>query len=157
MFMFRVIGWFLYKPSPPLRLNKYKTSDVTIIIPTIDTDEEAMHEAMRSWVLNEPYEMIIVTVGEETQKELQRIADTSVAADVTRVLRIEKANKRFQLVHGSIPSISLLIGFCSRSFTLGVPRHCGQVASTCARVATYERHTGEARDAVSNAAAVSSL
>lgn len=102
MFLFRVVGYLAYTPQPPLRFgNKFKPQDVTLIIPTIDTDEEAMHEAMRSWVLNQPYEIIIVTVGQEKQKELKRIADTSVAADITRVLQIDKAHKRFQLVHGT--------------------------------------------------------
>lgn len=55
---------------------------------------------MRSWVLNQPYEIIIVTVGNKKQKELKRIADTSVACDITRVLQINRAHKRFQLVHG---------------------------------------------------------
>jgi hypothetical protein len=112
MFLFRVIGWFFYKPQPPSALDKFKTSDVTLIIPTIDTDEEAMHEAMRSWVLNEPKEIIIVTVGDHTQKELQRIAATSIAADITRVLRVEgKANKRTQLVLGIKASTSSLVCF----------------------------------------------
>jgi hypothetical protein len=102
MFGFRVVGYFLYKPQPPLPTDKYKTSDVTLIIPTIDTDEEAMHEAMRSWVLNEPKEILIVTVGEKTQAELERIAATSIASGITRVLRVEgKANKRIQLVLGA--------------------------------------------------------
>jgi hypothetical protein len=102
MFFFRVIGFFLYKPQPPSPNDKYKTSDVTVIIPTIDTDEEAMHEAMRSWVLNEPKEILIVTVGQVTQTELTRIAQTSIAAEITRVLRVDgKANKRIQLVLGA--------------------------------------------------------
>jgi hypothetical protein len=62
MFVFRVIGWMLYKPQPPTPYDKYQCSDVTIIVPTIDADEEAMCEAMRSWVLNEPKEILIVTV-----------------------------------------------------------------------------------------------
>jgi hypothetical protein len=110
MFAFRVIGYFLYKPQPPSFNDKFKTSDVTLIIPTIDTDEEAMHEAMRSWVLNEPKEILIVTVGEETQAELKRIAATSIAADITRVLRVEgKANKRIQLVLGAVPMHDVIV------------------------------------------------
>ena len=102
MFLFRVIGWQMYRPRPPTSEDKFKSADVTLIIPTIDTDEEAMHEAMRSWVLNEPYEILIVTVGEHLQKELQQIASTSLAADITRVLYVEKpANKRIQLVRGT--------------------------------------------------------
>lgn len=92
----------MYKPRPPTYDNKHKTTDVTLIVPTIDTDEEAMHEAMRSWFLNEPYEIIIVTAGEDTQKELQRIASTSVAASITRVLKVDKPHKRYQLVHGML-------------------------------------------------------
>lgn len=108
MFLFRVIGWQLYRPLPPTSLDKFKTEDVTLIIPTIDTDEEAMHEAMRSWVLNEPYEILIITVGEHLQKELQHIASTSLAADITRVLYVEKpANKRIQLVHGAFAHLLL--------------------------------------------------
>ena len=108
MFLFRVIGWQLYRPQPPSNADKFKCEDVTLIIPTIDTDEEAMHEAMRSWVLNEPYEILIITVGEHLQKELQHIASTSLAADITRVLYVEKpANKRIQLVHGAFAHLLL--------------------------------------------------
>ena len=63
MFAFRVFGWFMYKPRPPSPDDKFKSTDVTLIIPTIDCDEEAMHEAMRSWIMNEPAEIIIITVG----------------------------------------------------------------------------------------------
>lgn len=111
MFLFRVLGYLLYKPQPPTSVDSFRTGDVTLIIPTIDTDEEAMHEAMRSWVLNEPHAIIIVTVGEHLQKELQQIAATSIAADITTVLYVEKpANKRIQLVHGT--SALLLVAGC---------------------------------------------
>jgi hypothetical protein len=110
MFAFRVLGWQLYRPQPPTPTDKFKTENVTLIIPTIDTDEEAMHEAMRSWVLNEPYEILIITVGENLQKELQHIASTSLAADITRVLYVEKpANKRIQLVHGMLSRHSMVM------------------------------------------------
>lgn len=110
MFLFRVIGWQMYRPQPPTSMDKFKCEDVTLIIPTIDTDEEAMHEAMRSWVLNEPYEILIVTVGEHLQKELQAIAASSLAADITRVLYVEKpANKRIQLVHGTSFSLKAVV------------------------------------------------
>jgi hypothetical protein len=57
---------------------------------------------MRSWVLNEPHEILIVTVGANLQKELQHIARTSIAGDITRVLTVEApANKRIQLVCGA--------------------------------------------------------
>lgn len=121
MFLFRVVGYLMYKPQPPLRNgNTFNTQDVTLIIPTIDTDEEAMHEAMRSWVLNQPHEIIIVTVGADKQKELQRIADTSVACDITRVLQIDRAHKRFQLVHGeprTTPELTVLALAACHSLT----------------------------------------
>lgn len=57
--------WFLtcvLALQPPTPYDRYQCKDVTILVPTIDADEEAMCEAMRSWVLNEPREIIIVTV-----------------------------------------------------------------------------------------------
>lgn len=108
MFLFRVIGFLLYKPQPPSATDKFSCGDVTLIIPTIDTDEEAMHEAMRSWVLNEPQAIIIVTVGASLQKELQNIARTSIAGDICQVLTVEApANKRIQLVCGTSPDLSM--------------------------------------------------
>lgn len=108
MFLFRVMGFYMYKPQPPASNDKFSTADVTLIIPTIDTDEEAMHEAMRSWVLNEPQEILIVTVGANLQKELQEIARTSIASDITKVLTVEApANKRIQLVCGTPPHLSI--------------------------------------------------
>lgn len=105
----------MYKPQPPTSVDAFSTSDVTLIIPTIDTDEEAMHEAMRSWVLNQPHAIIIVTVGENLQKELQKIASRSIAADITTVLSVEKpANKRIQLVHGAFAlSQGMLQSICN--------------------------------------------
>lgn len=64
MFAVRVVGWALYTPQAPSARDLYASSDVTIIVPTIDADEDAMREAIRSWVLNEPKEIIIVTVQE---------------------------------------------------------------------------------------------
>lgn len=121
MFLFRVIGFYLYKPQPPSSSDKYSTADCTLIIPTIDTDEEAMHEAMRSWVLNEPQEILIVTVGANLQKELQEIARTSIASDITKVLTVEApANKRIQLVCGtSLDLLMLTVDSCTVHCTSG--------------------------------------
>ena len=63
MWVFRVVGWFLYRVQSPQPDDKFKTTDVSLIVPTIDCDEEALTEAIRSWVLNEPFEILIVTTG----------------------------------------------------------------------------------------------
>jgi hypothetical protein len=63
MWVFRVVGWVLYRVQSPRPDDKWKTTDVSLIVPTIDCDEEALTEAIRSWVLNEPFEILIVTVG----------------------------------------------------------------------------------------------
>jgi hypothetical protein len=65
MWIFRVVGWFLYRVQSPKPTDKFKTTDVSLIVPTIDCDEEALTEAIRSWVLNEPFEILIVTTGEQ--------------------------------------------------------------------------------------------
>ena len=63
MWIFRVVGWFLYRVQSPRPDDKFKTTDVSLIVPTIDCDEEALTEAIRSWVLNEPFEILIVTTS----------------------------------------------------------------------------------------------
>ena len=124
----------MYKPQPPTSVDAFSTSDVTLIIPTIDTDEEAMHEAMRSWVLNQPHAIIIVTVGENLQKELEKIASRSIAADITTVLYVEKpANKRIQLVHGAPAGLRQVTRHAAtiHAFTLSAAAQLPELAAQC--------------------------
>ena len=99
MWIFRVIGWFLYRVQSPRPDDTFKTTDVSLIVPTIDCDEEALTEAIRSWVLNEPFEILIVTV-ESARQALQDIVDKSLGSGITRVIVSPIANKRVQLVVG---------------------------------------------------------
>ena len=103
LFVIRIIFWLLYRPLYPKRhddgssANKYKTTDVTIIVPTIDNGEE-FKEAARLWKVNDPYEVIVVT-SDEMRDEIQATCD-DVDPTLFKVLSVPKPNKRVQLMAG---------------------------------------------------------
>ena len=103
LFVIRIIFWLLYRPLYPKRhddgssANKYKTTDVTIIVPTIDNGEE-FKEAARLWKVNDPYEVIVVT-SDEMRDEIQATCD-DVDPTLFTVLSVPKPNKRVQLMAG---------------------------------------------------------
>ena len=103
LFVIRIIFWLLYRPLYPKRhddgscANKYKTTDVTIIVPTIDNGEE-FKEAARLWKVNDPYEVIVVT-SDEMRDEIQATCD-DVDSTLFTVLSVPRPNKRVQLMAG---------------------------------------------------------
>lgn len=88
MWIFRVVGWLLYRVQSPGPDDKWSTTDVSLIVPTIDCDEEALTEAIRSWVLNEPLEIIIVTVGVQAQCLNDCCARSRAEADNTAAISL---------------------------------------------------------------------
>jgi cellulose synthase/poly-beta-1,6-N-acetylglucosamine synthase-like glycosyltransferase len=93
----------LYRPIHPKKnpdgtsANVFKSSDVTIIVPTIDNGEEFL-EAAKIWLKNRPFEVIIVT-SDKMKEELTRTCAT-IDPDLFRVLSVPKPNKRVQLMKG---------------------------------------------------------
>lgn len=88
--------------------DELKTSDVTIIVPTIDFDEDALTDAVRSWVVNEPKEIIFVTT-ENTRERLEEFSEKFPG--LIKVLVSDIANKRVQLVKGIQASNTKLVCF----------------------------------------------
>jgi cellulose synthase/poly-beta-1,6-N-acetylglucosamine synthase-like glycosyltransferase len=103
LFAIRILFWLLYRPLYPKKnpdgtsANVYKSTDVTIIVPTIDNGKEFM-EAAEIWLRNRPFEVIIVT-SETMREELSRTC-ASIDPDLFRVLSVPKPNKRLQLMKG---------------------------------------------------------
>ncbi|MCE2996498.1 MAG: glycosyltransferase [Flammeovirgaceae bacterium] len=103
LFGVRVLFWLLYRPIPPKKnndgssANKFKSSDVTIIVPTIDNGEEFL-EAAKYWKINRPHEIIIVT-SDKMKSEMAKTCD-SIDPDLFRVLSVPKPNKRVQMCVG---------------------------------------------------------
>ena len=59
-YIVKLIAYFLYRPIKPSSSPKYRSKDVTILVPTIDNGEETK-AAVRSWLANDPYEIIFIT------------------------------------------------------------------------------------------------
>lgn len=103
LFLIRVLFWLLYRPIHPKKnedgssANKFKSSDVTIIVPTIDNGDE-FYEAAEYWLLNRPKEVIVVT-SDKMKDELTRTCK-SIDPDLFRVLSVSQPNKRVQMCAG---------------------------------------------------------
>ena len=104
LFALRVVFWLCYRPIRPKKnqdgtsANKYKSSDVTIIVPTIDNGEE-FKLAAKYWLLNDPHEVIIVT-SDKMKAALEQACLQLDAPGKFRVLSVPKPNKRLQMVTG---------------------------------------------------------
>ena len=108
LFFFRVVFWLCYRPIRPKKkepdgtpTNRYKSSDVTIIVPTIDNGEEFL-QAASYWMKNAPSEIIIVTSSkmEEQMRRTCQSLERDSNNPIFRVLAVPKPNKRMQMVAG---------------------------------------------------------
>ncbi|GAA5937077.1 hypothetical protein JCM1841_001875, partial [Sporobolomyces salmonicolor] len=113
-FIIRLLAAWAYTPIPvPKHPTYFAHEDVTIVVPTIDSDAHFL-SAMRSWLVGEPFEIIIITAT-HVLPALQELAGQMNAEDATRhpgqamgrdgkgrirVFGVEKANKRKQMVEG---------------------------------------------------------
>jgi len=96
-YIVKLIAYFLYRPIKPALTPKYRSKDVTILVPTIDNGEETK-AAVRSWLANNPYEIIFITT-DQAREGLEALAKEFNNNSI-RVLTISKPNKRNQLVKG---------------------------------------------------------
>ena len=78
---------------------RYNPGDVSIVIPTVDTPA-ALTECLSSHLLNHPREIVIVTVGRDKDRVLNLVEKVDDPDGKIRVLTIEVANKRRQMVCG---------------------------------------------------------
>ncbi|GAA6060740.1 hypothetical protein JCM10212_003784 [Sporobolomyces blumeae] len=117
-FVIRLLAAWAYKPIPvPLKPTYFPQEDVTIVVPTIDSDAHFL-TAMRSWLVGQPFEILIITTF-AVLPELERLAAEMNVEDAERnpemakrgllgrdgrgrvkVFGVDKANKRRQMVEG---------------------------------------------------------
>ncbi|KAK1975622.1 family 2 glycosyl transferase [Colletotrichum cereale] len=88
------------KPIPLPENPSYQSTDVSIIIATIDTPD-SFTDCLRLWLANRPKEIIIVTID----RDLQRVHDLvkpviAEGDDRISVMTAEYASKRYQMVVG---------------------------------------------------------
>ncbi|KAH9900458.1 hypothetical protein F4778DRAFT_739038 [Xylariomycetidae sp. FL2044] len=100
-------------PLPAPSARKYETRDVSLIVPTIDWSNTFV-DFMVTWLSSKPGEIIIVTVNAlagDAQMLVGSHAIQRARGDtVIRVLSIDHANKRDQLVHGINAAQGQIIG-----------------------------------------------
>ncbi|KAI8912872.1 glycosyltransferase like family 2-domain-containing protein [Entophlyctis helioformis] len=111
-FFVRVLAYCLYKPIKPRRHPRHKPyRDVTILVPTIDSGDE-IKLALRSWLRNNPYEVIFITTP-GAQPALEALAtEVDPQRRTVRVITIGKPNKRNQMVAGINHVKTDIIVFC---------------------------------------------
>ncbi|KXH45840.1 glycosyltransferase family 2 [Colletotrichum salicis] len=88
------------KPIPLPRKPSFKSTDVSIIVPTINTPD-TFTDCLRLWLANKPKEIIIVTI----ERDLQRVHDLVKPViiegeDRISVMTADYASKRDQMVVG---------------------------------------------------------
>ncbi|KAK0658020.1 glycosyltransferase like family 2-domain-containing protein [Cercophora newfieldiana] len=109
-FLINVVGFFLYTPAA-LAANQSPTykpsSDVTVILPTVDPEGEHFFESVVTCALNNPAEMIVVTAGNVLYGKTRVIIDSirsRFPAVRFVVSRTQIASKREQIAH-AIPLV----------------------------------------------------
>jgi glycosyltransferase involved in cell wall biosynthesis len=89
-----------YKPVSLPKVITYCSTDVSIIVPTIDT-ESTFTECVRLWLKSKPREIIIVTVPRCKAHVEQLVMPIHEFKDKITILTAPLANKRHQLMVGS--------------------------------------------------------
>ncbi|KAF2429474.1 hypothetical protein EJ08DRAFT_650488 [Tothia fuscella] len=98
------IAYWSYKPVPLPDDPLFYSSDVTVVIPALlDGDVDELRETVRSVLVTEPHEVLLVTIDANLEKAQQLAA--SISAKKIRVLSIPKANKRHQMCR-ALPCVS---------------------------------------------------
>ncbi|CAJ2501384.1 Uu.00g042370.m01.CDS01 [Anthostomella pinea] len=87
------------RPVPLTQDPTYSSKDVSIIVPTIDTDD-AFADCLRLWLQHKPREIIIVTVERDFKNVQQLVEPVEDASAKITVLMAPEANKRRQLQCG---------------------------------------------------------
>ncbi|KAK7941495.1 Polysaccharide synthase [Apiospora aurea] len=104
-----------YRPAPVPKDPTYKTTDISIVVPTKATPALFM-SCLRFWALNNPKEIIISTVHGEAAALTQRITEDELIRRlkqetglVVKVVSVPKGGRRMQLVEGIAHATGRLI------------------------------------------------
>ncbi|QDS70957.1 hypothetical protein FKW77_007167 [Venturia effusa] len=100
------IAYWRYKPVPLSDDPIYTPDDVTVVVPSLDGDNDELRETIRSVLKNEPREVFLVTIDANVEKA-ERLA-ASISSKKIRVLSIRKANKRHQMCK-ALPQVTTAI------------------------------------------------
>lgn len=96
------ISHWTFRPIPIPKNPNYSPQDVTIIIPTLDGDNESLRETISTLLTTDPFEIILVTIDANFKRAASLAQDKS--SKKVRVLSIPQANKRLQMCR-AIPEV----------------------------------------------------
>lgn len=100
------IAYWRYKPVPLSDDPIYTPDNVTVVVPSLDGDNDGLRETIRSVLKNEPREVFLVTIDANVEKA-ERLA-ASISSKKIRVFSIPKANKRHQMCK-ALPQVTTAI------------------------------------------------
>jgi len=101
------IAYWTFKPIPIPAEPSYTAQDVTIIIPTIDGDDEKLRSTIESCLRTEPYEIILTTIDASLSRA-NAMVEGMPSKKRIRVVNSSAANKRRQLCR-AIPEVTTKI------------------------------------------------
>ncbi|KIW08942.1 hypothetical protein, variant 1 [Verruconis gallopava] len=88
------IAYWCYKPVPLSDEPRFTPNDVTVVIPSLDGDNDELRETVRSVLTNDPHKVILVTIDANLEKAESAFLKMSEKIEIHS---IPKANKRRQL------------------------------------------------------------
>lgn len=91
------------RPKPIPEIPRLTSADVTVVIPSIEGDGDVIFETIRSILVTEPHEVILVTVKANLARAQKMVE--SMGTSKIRVRSVNHPNKRRQMVH-AIPEIA---------------------------------------------------
>ncbi|KAF2401792.1 hypothetical protein EJ06DRAFT_361093 [Trichodelitschia bisporula] len=95
-------AYWRYKPDQPRDDPRYTAADVTVVIPSLDGDTDALRDTICSVLLNDPLEIKVVTINRNLDKAKHLAASLSKKI---KVLSIDRANKRHQMCE-ALPEVT---------------------------------------------------
>jgi len=93
-FLVNCIAFWCYRPVPLSDDPLFTANDVTVVIPSLDGDNDKLRETVRSVLTNSPKRVVLVTTDANVEKAEKAFSHVSKSIDI---YSIPKANKRRQL------------------------------------------------------------
>ena len=89
-----IVAFWKYKPYPVPKVPSYKSTDVTVIVPTVKPYGEDFDECVQSVVHNNPAKILVVTAGAEN---FERALSINTKYPEIHVSMVKWPNKRVQI------------------------------------------------------------
>ncbi|KAL2368120.1 hypothetical protein RJ035_002610 [Blastomyces gilchristii] len=103
-----LIAVWTFRPIPPPENPTLTSQDATIIIPTLQGCGDELEETIRTILINEPFQIILVTIDSNRGNAEKMLEKMPASKARIKLLSIPKPNKRRQMVR-AIPEVQTKI------------------------------------------------